>query len=418
MRTEALLRLVCGHQALTPADAVALIRARPEGSTDVARAHRLEPLLRWRLGALGCEDLLTDRLKQADRAWMLRSLETQAQLVRATRILSSHGIPHAFLKGAFLAFHAYPAPRLRPTRDLDVLVPHADAVHAFNALLKGGFERLAEHQGDADAARDVAHHLPPLRSSRGMVTIEVHVRLYARDFHLPEPAVDPDFWQRVVHRPVGGTLVPYESPTDLLLHLVLHAAVSHTLDNGPLLLTDVAFLVQREPIDWPALWERAHVAGHTRTVALVLAMVERFSGVSLPEGHCTGAPAEDVPTAVMSDAVRLLVAVDRNRDFERLEASPQRVARLTHLVHFGIRSVCRSRAELAAVYPVSADSWRIYPYYLVNAWWLLTDRLPAFGLWFGRRRSDSISDARRALLHWIAGDGRREDTGHRVVTEA
>ena len=60
-----------------------------------------------------------------------RAVELQAEASRIQRIMRENEIPAVFLKGAFLAFHIYRQPALRPMRDLDLLVELArhDAVN-------------------------------------------------------------------------------------------------------------------------------------------------------------------------------------------------------------------------------------------------------------------------------------------------
>ena len=147
---------------------------------EMVRRYRLAPLLFWQLKyAKG--DLLVPvgflgELEKSFKQGTLRALSLQRELITVIRILDEARIPCVALKGAFLAFQAYPNPGLRPMRDLDVLVQKGRETEAYLALLKGGLQRWADCPGSPDSS--AGHHLPPLRSASGRVTIEVHRRLF------------------------------------------------------------------------------------------------------------------------------------------------------------------------------------------------------------------------------------------------
>src|SRR5258708_2445727 len=104
----------------------------------MARQHRLGPLLHWRLGnSAGAGSVpmpFAEALAASFRKATCRSVELQAEVSRIQRIMRENEIPAVFLRGAFLAFHVYRLPGLRPMRDLDVLVPEAQAEEAAHAL--------------------------------------------------------------------------------------------------------------------------------------------------------------------------------------------------------------------------------------------------------------------------------------------
>lgn len=88
------------------------------------------------------------------------------------------GIEAVVLKGAALACLVYPAPELRPMRDLDLLVRPADARRAQALLVTLGF----------DAPREPArrllrwhHHLPPVvRAHDGLrIAVEIHQNAFS-----------------------------------------------------------------------------------------------------------------------------------------------------------------------------------------------------------------------------------------------
>ena len=90
--------------ALSDADWQVLMR--------MVREHRLGPLMHWQLGqahaSLQLPTEVVNRLAQGYKKGTLRSLTLQRELVLVNRILQEASIPSIALKGAYLAFHAYP----------------------------------------------------------------------------------------------------------------------------------------------------------------------------------------------------------------------------------------------------------------------------------------------------------------------
>src|SRR3954453_128715 len=118
----------------------------------MARRHRLGPLLHWRLGedplAKGVPKPFAEAIAANFQKHSRRVGELQAEVSRIQRIMRENEIPAVFLRGAFLAFHVYRQPGLRPLRDLVVLVPAeqvAEAAHALRNSILRRTGRPADH---------------------------------------------------------------------------------------------------------------------------------------------------------------------------------------------------------------------------------------------------------------------------------
>lgn len=252
---------------------------------DMAQQHRLCPLLHWQISRthanLPIPQKVVEQLGRSMKRATLRALVIQRELLLVHRILDQAGIPYMALKGAYLAFHAYPQPGLRPLRDIDILVPETRVLEAYQTLLDNGLARDDSYPGMPEVLQKTARHLPPLHSPSGQVSVELHPHLLDPN-NLKDQQADlcdaPQFWERRIQKTVARQEIAYESPTDLLLHLIVHAVIDHQFNNGPLFLSDLAFLLDQKNIDWPLFWSLAKQGGYTRSCILAFKLTERYWG--------------------------------------------------------------------------------------------------------------------------------------------
>ena len=111
------------------------------------RWHRLHLYAAWRWRSLGRR--ISDELHAFDRQAAALRLSMPTVLAR---VREAYDGPIVLLKGADVAAR-YPTPELRPSADLDLLVP--DAEHVYRALVNHGFN---EWQGEARLSAE-HHHL-------------------------------------------------------------------------------------------------------------------------------------------------------------------------------------------------------------------------------------------------------------------
>lgn len=270
--------------------------------------HRLGPLLHWRHGENAeIPEPIRAGWREAYRLARIAALVQDADLAWSMTLLEGAGCTPVALKGAFLARHAYPEPALRPMRDLDLLVPQGQALAAWEALLAAGATVIAPPKIPLAEVIRLEQHLPALELPRGTV-LELHVRVSELSGRL-EYATPAGHEAALIERAmtVGGLRFP--DPTDLLSHLVTHAVYGHRFDCGPLLLSDVAFLTARQPIDWPRFHATAAADGWAKGAALVLALVREFCG----EPAVPQPPAQPDAAALDLAAALLLQDYRRNR---------------------------------------------------------------------------------------------------------
>lgn len=382
---ELLLDMLSTHRRVEESSVDALAAHDWDTVLRMARRHRVTPLLHWRLrrerSGVPVPRTVSDALASGFAQSAIRALLVQRELLLTHRILADAGIPHVALKGAYLAFHAYPHPALRPLRDLDILVSKKTALEAYRALLAGGLTRHERLRGDPEASVEVSKHLPALRSPSGRLDVEIHTQL-SNPAHSgvgrPGLVDDPHLWHRTISRDLAGASLTYLSPTDLLLHLVVHAVYDHRFGNGPLVLSDSACLLESQPIDWPLFWQRAHAGGWTRGCLLLLKMVERYFGeqpIAWPE------VVQEDPASLegMLNTASLLTLRDVTSQADVQLGSElrdrQSIGRKLGVL---LRRVFPSRKRIAATYPVSLDSSWLYLWYVAEWWRQLTRRLPAY----------------------------------------
>jgi len=220
-----------------------------------AEQHGMEPLVLAHIE-------LTGLAIPAELRARLRARQTQhahAGAVR-TRIvadvgcaMAQAGVSFLVLKGAALAPLVYGDPRLRPMRDVDVLIRKADAGRALDVLMRCGFR-----PGGA-ATPSSHHHLQGMAKTMdgATVTIELHHELLARTPFVERRDYD-DLIRRSQPFEWGGMTCRTLGREDMLWHVYAHAFVINTLRPGAIRLLSVADLAHAteawiDEIDWARL---------------------------------------------------------------------------------------------------------------------------------------------------------------------
>lgn len=381
----------------------------------MVRQHRLGPLLHWQLTRTRPDLPIPQEVREGLAADFKRStrraLEMRRELVLVHRLLAAAGIPYLALKGAYLAFHAYPQPGLRPLRDLDILVPGAEALRAFEVLIAGGLTRPEQYQGDPRARLQVSNHLPPLSCASGQATVELHARLVNPEEGHPERADlsdDPAFWRRGITAQAGREVLSFPAPTDLLLHLIEHAAYYHRFNNGPLLLSDLAYLLGSQAIDWGLFWRLADRGGFTRGCWLALKLVERYWGTSTIS-WVDGMPPDTDEADQRLDEAALLMLRDLDRVPGIYVVGAMQSRSLTEKLKLLYEKTFPAKSRIERDFPIARESPRFYLYYLKHWRRLACQRLPQF---LTTRRNTCAQDELRQLAqfeHWLAGDVQQHD---------
>lgn len=277
-RAGAALLALCGYRAGETAGGLA-----PDEWRDVdrlAEEHRLQPFLYGRLIRdeipPSVPEARVEAWRASHRANGIAVLAQRRALAQAAEALRGIGVEPVALKGSALAWSAWPSPAERVMRDIDLLVPQDRVIDAYAALRAGGWDAPDAAHCLLERMADEETHLPALYSPDG-VMCELHAHVWAKaplgGLAMP-PSDDAAFLARAVRDEELGVLVP--SGEDMLAHLVVHGALSHLFNVGPLALLDFDFALAAHLPDWVRLAERAKQGGYIRALVLMVTLVDKW----------------------------------------------------------------------------------------------------------------------------------------------
>jgi hypothetical protein len=287
--------------------------ARWDRALRAAEWHRLSPMLFRHLDARGQAPAGTlGELEQAYLANAARNLFIGESLRRALEALAAAAVPAMLLKGAVLIEAVYPDPALREMLDLDILVPAGELDAANAALAAIGYRGATSTRDDphARASMRVAHHHDPaLVADDRLTAVELHhhIAMTGERAHFDIAGL----WERARPSATGPAhLLP--AAEDLLLHVCLHftrnrlgGSYRRGGSGGALSqLCDIAWIIDRETLDWDALVDTARSYRLDARVFLPL-FAARELGIAVP------APALDAlrPPGFDARVGRRLVAL-------------------------------------------------------------------------------------------------------------
>ena len=341
----------------------------------LASGHKVMPLLHHRLKALGADRSIpsdvVQRLREAYWASAGTNIRLYHGLANVLDALQDGGMPVVALKGAHLAPIVYGNVALRPMMDVDLLIRRQDLVRAGEGLLEMGY--AASRPSWREVADAASQHLPAFTKPGGP-WIELHRTIVdpigpQRQVFAPFQEIDVDgLWRRARPSTARDLRALTLCPEDLLLHLCLHIAFQDRFRVDLKALYDIALAIQhyRAEMDWEQLDLRAQAWKADRCVYLTLRLARELLGAAVP-GEMLEAPAFDGfdPRFVTWAEEQVLgersVGSPDMRNLALLEgASALRKVSIT------LRTAFPAPEVMAALYPVSPQSKRVYLYYPVR----------------------------------------------------
>jgi hypothetical protein len=373
-----------------------LSSGRWQQMADIARQHRLEPVLYC---AAQAQDLETQLPSEISAQWhegyrraAYRALAARRMLSSLKNLLDDAAIPFLALKGAWLAWHVYSDPALRPMRDIDIIVDKGDLHRAFSLLRDHGFIQLNWHGVAMETLLKTSKHLPKLECPKSGIVLEVHARLFTPEDEQAAPA-DLATFHNLQARQVILDGVAYPCATDSLLHIIVHAVEDHFFNNGPVFIADIHQILRHSPIEWPRFWSMAAEAGWTNACKLVFDIVEHLHGTQPIDWPAHG--REPASAEVIQAALGLCLQdraakhnVTLTFALARAKGPMAKLALLT-------RKLVPLPGKLAETGNLPADSRRAVLYY--PAWLFGNIRTMLKGAAGQRSGSNNVA----SVVHWL-----------------
>jgi len=333
-----------------------------------AERHGLAPLLYRRIGSTGAQHTAPahdwGRLRTLYLRSLARNLKIFHELKNVLRLLTDAGIPVIALKGAYLAVGVYGDIALRPMGDVDLLVPKNRLARARNAIMDGGYrEQVERGYSRIGAVCEISDHLVPLVAGSGLV-LEIH---WTIENPLSPFRIDVDgLWERAIPVRVAGVEIQGLSPEDLLLHLCLHASARHGFENGFRGICDLhqAIEVSKGAFGWMELVGRSEAWGAERSISLPLHLAGKWFGTEIP-GDLAGEfqfHADFTEMVAISERLLCTQVPSVSDNITRLWGDYGMAHKFRHLM----KRLFPGKNEIAARYPVPADSARICVYYVLR----------------------------------------------------
>jgi hypothetical protein len=296
-----------------------------------------------------------------------RNIVIYVTIAEALVALQDDGIPRILLKGVYLAEQIYFDIGLRPMADLDLMVPRPFVVQAIDSLKRAGFKS----QGDyVEEVQDALQHRAPLMTKNGLI-LELHWSLISPGGPLNQDITG--LWQRAVAVPLKKGSAQGLAPSDLLLHLCVHAAYSHGFNNRLYSLCDIAevLTVKGSTLDWQAFNIATELWKAQKGVYLTLRLAVELVGAKVPPSALALLEPPDFNQQTLDWAkvqlFRTTPALSNN--FNRLMRKGRIGERLRVLWK---AALFPSPTVIALKYNVSPHSWRLMWLYPFNTATLIT----------------------------------------------
>ena len=326
------------------------------------------------------------------RQMTLYALGQAKGAARLSQFLTSKGFEPVLLKGFALAYGAYPAAVLRPLRDVDILLDRDEAAAAQDALLKeSAYDYLPKkHQG---APR---HHLRQLTDLETGLTIEIHHGISASGRWAHEDRLVRRLLSDTRTVDLLGQSVRVPLPLPNLLHLIAHSGLEHCLDNGPVTLADMHFLLagKTREVGCDVLMHECEAIG-LRNSLLLLAALARRHGATWVDGELAACCSVAEPLLEAATHAALPKLADAE-DIKLARKLDRQVKQMGWRAPFAMM-MSPDRKMLADIVGVAPDSpWR----WLGYPGWLLA-RARRFIAARRNTRSSGLGAAERDLTTWL-----------------
>ncbi len=317
--------------------------------------HDIYPLFYWVVKNRGAGHLLSAEhytlLQQQYVVGCINSDQMGKQLDAVCAAFADHSIPLIVLKGPALGRLYYPAPELRPSSDIDLLVNPRDFIVARKLLEGIGYRCLDRRFEKAQTfySEEIFEHV---HNSDEHYCIELHWELHSRGRvgRLPVPGT---LFDNAVPLALASSSCKTLHPVDALIYAAVHMLVNHGKSIRLIWLYDIAMLAGAltEPADWKLLRQRSATWGAVRAVQTALQLARLWTGLPLQAG-CAD-PSEWPQPAAEEEKDWEHVLHRRDSAFHRIADGLQREGGILKKLLFLLNAVFPSPAVVRSQYPVS-----------------------------------------------------------------
>jgi len=273
--------IACLAQPESPRDT----RLNWEVAADLASQHGLAPLVYAGLVKLDVAAPMEfhERLRAQSLGALVRSEAwIEPSLAAVLDVLQSHGLAPIVLKGAALAYTAYPEPAQRTFSDIDLLLPEEEVCRASGVLRERGFSL-------DDRAKAPEHHLAVHYVPDAPVGVELHCHLLPRPH--PYAICLEQLRSRSRMARVAGVEARVLAPSDALLVACLHLSYTHRYRWFLLrALTDVLAITasNAKNVDWEGFFETVQRSRASGAVFWPLQLSRRWLDAPIPAWVLSG----------------------------------------------------------------------------------------------------------------------------------
>ena len=330
---------------------------------DAAIKHGVAPLLYQRVKNL--DSIPKDILASLSKAYytnVLRNARYYQELSEILKQFQDHDIEVIVLKGAFLAKTVYESDALRFIGDIDLMVK--DLAKAQNLLLQLGYKQK-QHNLTIEEQCSIHHCLIDFKK-QGTFNIDVHWNLDVVFNINPEM-----LWQAAQPFTIGNIKVLSLSPEDLLFHVCFHAAYANNF-VGMRFLYDMEKTIAYYEIDWNLLFERACLWKADKVVYLALYIAKDCLDAKVPDNVLKQFKPKDFNLELVKTS-KEIISSNLNYQVCSINLASLWMSNKSLRDKFSIiiNRTFLSPKNLAILYNLPTNSWRVYFYYPVRIKYLL-----------------------------------------------
>lgn len=297
--------------------------------------HKVYPIVYRYLSTLSAvpkEALLA--LQQQTNKNISQTLPMMAELVRVLKVMGKNGINVVVMKGFPLAYQLYKDITLRPSRDLDILIPPEELDKARMLIEENGYvlrppiSNLTPDQLKRWMKSN--QHIEYWQPDKGIL-LEIHWRLDCHGMDIPLSQVK----NSLIQVQIAGQSISILGKEESLLYLVLHGAVHAWFRLK--WLYDVDAMVRQRDFCWTTLYQLADRLAVRTVLNQTVILLWELLQTPIPIEFVTLARKDKHAEKLAYMALQFI----KDHDYEP-----------------------KSRKVIALLY----FQWRIYQFYLQSKW--------------------------------------------------